>query len=71
PCYFWGQTWGPLPLINGLWGNLVGDRPNAREFHFDWNGTIVYRPGAEAADAHMQRGGTILSSQLVDLQLAP
>lgn len=69
--YFWGQTWGQLPLINGLWGIDVGDRPNVREFHFDWNGTIVYRAGALDADAHMQRGGYILSSQMVMLQLAP
>jgi len=71
PCYFWGQTWGPIPIINGLWGINVGDQFNQREFHFDWNGTIVYRQGAEALDAHMQRGGIILSSQFMDLQLAP
>lgn len=71
PCYFWGQTWGPMPGLCGIWGNDIGDRPNAREVHFDWYGALVYRPGAEAADAHMQRAGTIITSQYFILQLAP
>jgi len=77
--YYWGQTWGPIPLINGTWGNLVGQTVNEREFHFDWDGRIVYRGAGVAMDAHMQRGGYLLmdgreatgGDQMCYLQLTP
>jgi len=74
--WYWGQTWGPMPLINGLWGYDVGARANEREFHFDWMGRICHR-GAILVDAHMQRGGYCLydgrlgGGQMVFLQLDP
>lgn len=79
PAYFWGQTWGPMNLLNGTWGANVGQTGNEREVHFDWLGRIVYRGGGVALDAHMQRAGYLLfdgreatgGDQLVFLQLAP
>ena len=77
--FYWGQTWGPIPMINGTWGANVGQTGNEREVHFDWMGRIVYRGGGVALDAHMQRAGYLLfdgreatgGDQLVFLQLAP
>ncbi|GAH60329.1 unnamed protein product, partial [marine sediment metagenome] len=69
--YFWGQTWGRFASLCGGWGINIGDTQHQREIHFDGGGAMVYRPGALDHDAHMQRAGYILSSQMVMLQLAP
>ncbi|GAI83071.1 unnamed protein product [marine sediment metagenome] len=77
--YFWGLTWGPFPGPCGIYGNLIGKTAGQRTVHFDGVGELVYRPGSEATDAHLQPAGYLLfdgrvltyGDQLVMLQLAP
>jgi len=58
--YFWGQTWGPMNLINGTWGNLAGTYVNKREVCFDWDGAVQHRSPEGAPDAYMQHAGHVL-----------
>ncbi|GAI76258.1 unnamed protein product, partial [marine sediment metagenome] len=77
--YFWGLTWGPFPGPCGIYGNLIGKTAGQRMVHFDGVGELVYRPGSEAADAHLQPAGYLLfngnaltnGDQFVWLRLAP
>lgn len=77
--YFWGLTWGPFPGPCGIYGNLIGKTAGQRMVHFDGVGELVYRPGSEATDAHLQPAGYLLfngtvltyGDQFVWLRLAP
>jgi len=82
--YFWGLTWGIFYGLCGTWAANVGQTVNKRIFHFDGNGSMVYRNGAPTVDQYFQPAGYIMldgannqwgaitnGDQLCMLQLTP